>query len=92
MKRGEYDDLVDALRDRMERPEGKELYRKRKQTVEQSYADVKEHRGLRQFHGFGLTRARAQVALVVLAVNGRALLTASNRTHTKPPNANDDAA
>jgi transposase len=92
VKRGEHDDLVDALRDRMERPEGKELYRKRKQTVEQSYADLKEHRGLRQFHGFGLTRARAQVAMVVLAVNGRGLLTARDRARTKPPNANGDAA
>ena len=59
VKRGEHDDLVDALRDRMQRPEGKELYRKRKQTVEQSYADLKEHRGLRQFHGFGLTPAQS---------------------------------
>jgi hypothetical protein len=70
VKRSEHDALVEELRHRMQAPESQALYRKRNHTVEQSYADVKKHRGLRQFHGFGRSRARTQVGVLVLAVNG----------------------
>lgn len=66
--------LVEALGQRMASEHGKELYKLRKQTIELVFADHKEHRGLRQFCGFGLQLAEVQVALLVLLHNGKALL------------------
>jgi hypothetical protein len=37
--------------------------------VEHSFADSKEHRGLRRLHGRGLRRAVAHIGLTVLACN-----------------------
>jgi transposase len=79
VKRSEHDDLYDALRQRMSQPEGQAIYRLRKQTVERQFADLKQHRGLRQFASFGLKRARIQVGLLVLAHNGLELLKARSR-------------
>jgi DDE family transposase len=79
VKRNEHDDLVEELRARMQRPESQEFYARRKQTVEPTFGDLKEHRGLRQFRGFGAARARTQVAILVLAYNGLGLLKARVR-------------
>ena len=57
----------------MKTPEAKELYRQRSQCVERSYADQKEHRGLRKFSGRGLLRATAQAGLSILVHNLRTL-------------------
>ena len=69
IKRSEHEDLAEALQKRMEEPAGQQLYRLRKQTIERHFADMKEHRGLRRFAGFGPASARTQVGLLVLAVN-----------------------
>jgi transposase len=69
VSRLEREELLDALRDRMHTTEAKRLYRLRSRTVELNYADLKEHRGLRRFHGRGLTRAAAEVGLYILAHN-----------------------
>jgi transposase len=79
VKRSEHDDLYDALRQRMSQPEGRAVYRLRKQTVERQFADLKQHRSLRQFASFGLKRARIQVGLLVLAHNGLELLKARSQ-------------
>jgi transposase len=71
VSRMEHEDLLDALRDRMATDEAKRLYKRRSQTVELNYADMKEHRGLRRFHGRGLTRVRTEVGILVLAHNLR---------------------
>jgi hypothetical protein len=92
VKRSEHDELVEELRDQMRRPEAVEFYGLRKQTVELCNADGKEHRGLRQIHGFGLTRARAQVAMIVLVVNGRALVKAREKEHGRPAEPDEAAA
>jgi hypothetical protein len=63
------EELLDALRARMQTEEAKKLYRLRSRTVELCYADLKEHRGLRRFHGRGRSRARTEVGLLVLAHN-----------------------
>ena len=60
IKRSEHDDLYDALRRRMRQPEGQAVYKLRKQTVERQFADLKQHRGLRQFVSFGLERAESR--------------------------------
>jgi hypothetical protein len=69
VSRLEHEDLLDALRARMETPAAKSLYRLRRQTVELRYADLKQHRQLRQFNHYGPRRARAQIGAVVLAYN-----------------------
>jgi transposase len=79
IKRSEHDDLYDALCERMRQPEGQAVYKLRKQTVERQFADLKQHRGLRQFASFGLRRARIQVGLLVLVHNGLELLKARSR-------------
>lgn len=91
VKRSEHDELVEELRARMQSPESQEFYRERKQTVELGFADLKEHRGLRRFHSFGLTRARTQVAMLVLAVNGMAFAKACANPAARPRGADEEA-
>ena len=69
VSRMEHEELLDALRARMQTDEVKRLYKLRSQTVELNYADMKEHRGLRRFHGRGLRRANAEVGVLVLVNN-----------------------
>jgi transposase len=76
IKRSEHEDLVDALRQRMQEPAGKALYKLRKQTVERGFADLKTHRGLYRFRSYGLERARVQVGLLVVMHNALTLLQA----------------
>ena len=57
----------------MKDPEAKALYRQRSQSVERSYADQKEHRGLRRFSGRGQERAAVQTGLSILVHNLRTL-------------------
>jgi hypothetical protein len=74
ISRSEHEDLLAALRERMQSAEAKALYRRRCRTVELVNADWKEHRRLRRFSGRGLARARTQVGLIVLAHNSLTLL------------------
>jgi transposase len=69
VSRMENEELLDALRARMETNAAKQLYKLRSRTVELNYADLKEHRGLRRFHGRGLQRAKAEAGALVLAHN-----------------------
>ncbi len=75
---------MEALRERMARPEAQTLYRPRKQTVELVNADWKEHRRLRRFSGRGLQRARCQVGLIVLAHNLVTLLAEKAKAKAAP--------
>ena len=67
--RSQHEDKVEALRQRMQTPEGEALYKKRGQTVEPRIGDLKAHRGLRCFAGFGMVLALIQVGLLVLIHN-----------------------
>lgn len=69
ISRSEHEELIEALKVRMETAEAKALYRLRRQTVELVYADMKEHRCLRRFSGRGLQRAETEVGLLMLAHN-----------------------
>jgi transposase len=69
VKRSEHEGLVEAHRARMGTTEAKRLYRLRGQTVELGFADVKQHRSMRQFSGRGRGRAQRQVGLTVLVHN-----------------------
>ena len=80
VSRMQNEDLLDALRARMQTADAKQLYRLRSRTVELNYADLKEHRGLRRFHGRGRLRTLAEVGLLVLVHN--LLCVASRRSGT----------
>jgi len=67
-------ELLDEVAARMRSKEGKEQYKKRKQTVEPRHGDMRKHRGLQQLHGCGQAQAQSQVGLLVLAHNGLTLL------------------
>jgi transposase len=69
VRRQEHQELIDAMRARMNTPEAKEKYRDRCCTVERRFADMKTHRGLQRFSGQTPERADAQVGLTVLAHN-----------------------
>jgi transposase len=83
VSRMENEELLDALRARMQTEEAKQLYRQRSRTVELNYADLKEHRGLRRFHGRGRQRAATEVGLLVLAHN--LLCVESHRRQPRAP-------
>jgi transposase len=69
VSRMDNEDLVDALQARMSTSEAKRLYKRRSQTVELNYADMKEHRGLRRFHCRGRSRIKGEVGTLILAHN-----------------------
>lgn len=69
VSRMENEELLDALRERMQTEAAKKLYKLRSQTVELSFADMKEHRDLRRFHGRGLPRVTAEIGCQVLTNN-----------------------
>jgi hypothetical protein len=69
VRRNEHEELIDALKERMQTPQAKQLYKLRRQTVELQFADVKEHRSLRRFSGRGLQHVRIQAGLAVLVHN-----------------------
>jgi hypothetical protein len=83
VKRMQGQELLDEVGARMASAEGKERYRKRKQTVERSHADFRAHRGLDRFRGYGLAAAQSLIALLVLAHNGLALLDARDAKKEK---------
>ena len=88
VSRMQNEELLDALRARMQTEEAKQLYRHRSRTVELNYADLKEHRGLRHFHGRGLLRAAAEIGLLLLAHN--LLSIDSYREQHRAPSINND--
>jgi len=62
-------ELLDAQQEKMNRPDVKERYKLRGQTVERVFGDAKGNRRMERFHGRGLRRARAEIGLLVLAQN-----------------------
>lgn len=69
VSRMENEELLDALRQRMQTPEAQKLYKQRSRTVELNFADLKEHRGLRRFHCRTQNRAKAEIGSLVLTHN-----------------------
>lgn len=69
VKRSQHESLIEAHRARMAADEAQSLYKKRKQTVELGFADIKQHRALRRFPRRGLLHARTQIGLLVLIQN-----------------------
>jgi len=86
VKRYEGEEALERLEQRMRDPAAQQIYRLRGQTVELGNADLKEHRGLRTFRGFGRPRVRAQAGLVLLASNGLKIMhILQRRERGEPP-------
>jgi transposase len=73
VSRAREEERIEELRRRMAGAEAKALYRRRRETVERGFADLKRHRAMDRFHGRGLERALAELGLQVLAHNLRVL-------------------
>jgi transposase len=69
ISRSEHDDLIEALRQRMQTEEAQALYQLRRETIELAYADAKQHRELVRFSGHGQQRAETEVGLLTLVHN-----------------------
>lgn len=69
IKRLDGQELIDAQRQKMMRPDIKQIYARRGQTIERAFADAKGHRSFGRLRGRGLLRARAAIGLLVLAQN-----------------------
>ena len=64
-----------AMKEKMEKPESKALYRLRKQTVEPVFGIIKQALGFRQFLLRGLRKVELEWELVSCAYNLRRLAT-----------------
>jgi hypothetical protein len=69
IKKREDQELLDNQRKKMADPEVQARYRLRAQTVERAFGDSKGNRRLTRFHGRGLTRARTETGIMVVAQN-----------------------
>jgi transposase len=69
LSRSEHEQLIESHREKMETPEAKQLYKQRRQTVEPSFGDTKQHRNYRRVSGRGLEKAKCQTGLTVLCHN-----------------------
>ena len=69
MIRTEEHPKVAAFRQKMQRPEYREIYRQRAPVAEFSNACLKEKRGLRRFLRRGLAKVRAETAWACLSCN-----------------------
>jgi hypothetical protein len=69
LHRSEHEELIEGHRQKMATPQAKELYKQRRQTVEPSFGDSKQHRDFRRVPGRGLDKAKGQTGLTVLAHN-----------------------
>jgi transposase len=67
--RMEEDPKVAAFRQKMQRPEYRDIYRQRAQVAEFSHACLKTKRGLRQFLRRGLVKVRTELAWACLTSN-----------------------
>jgi transposase len=73
VRRMDREDLIEAQHAKMQCPTNKAAYRARGQVVERPFADAKGHRNFDRLHGRGLSRAQAEVGLLVLAQNTLAI-------------------
>lgn len=69
LSRSEHEELIEAHRRKMDTPEAKAIYKLRRQTVETSFGDSKQHRNFRRVNGRGLLKAKIHAGLTVLAHN-----------------------
>jgi transposase len=83
VSRARGEEVIEALRERMRTAAGKALYKRRRQTVERGFADLKAHRRLERLRCRGLERARTQVGLNILVHN--LVVVTQHALMAKPP-------
>ena len=68
-------EFVDTAEEIRKTPEGKGLYKKRKETIERVFADAKEKHGMRYTQYRGLAKVKMQVSLTFTCMNLKKLAT-----------------
>ena len=80
MQRHIWQEFVDTAAAIRRTPEGKELYKRRKETIERVFADAKEKHGMRYTQYRGLAKVKMQVSLTFTCMNLKKLATWMKRT------------
>lgn len=77
--------LLDEQASKMDSDLGRASVRRRSIQVERRYGDSKKHRGGRDLHGCGLSRATAETGLMVMAQNSLALYNLKKTAYDESP-------
>lgn len=80
-----WEDYMERAEDIRHTPKGKEVYQKRKETIERVFADAKVKHGLRFTQYRGLARLRMQVLLTFACMNLKKLATWKRKKGLLPP-------
>ena len=83
VRRFENQVLLDQLKAKMAGEEGVRSSRNRKTRIERRHGDSKHHRGGRELHGRGLSRATAETGLMVVAQNSLTLYLLEKRARVE---------
>lgn len=75
IQRHVWQEFVDTAENIRRTPEGKELYKRRKETIERVFADAKEKHGMRYTQYRGLAKVKMQVGLTFACMNLKKLAT-----------------
>ena len=75
IKRHIWQEFVTAAEQIRKTPDGKALYKKRKETIERVFADAKEKHGMRYTQYRGLAKVKMQVSLTFACINLKKLAT-----------------
>jgi len=73
VERHVWQDALDAITAFTKTPTGKQIYKWRKETIERSFAEGKQHHGLRFARMLGLKNMREQCFLIAAAQNMKRL-------------------
>ena len=66
-------ELSEVMRERLKKPESKQLYRRRMASIEPVFSVIKNVMGFRRFRLFGLAKAQIELTLISVAYNLRRL-------------------
>lgn len=80
-----WDDYMELAEDYRYTPEYKEIYNRRKETIERVFADAKEKHGMRYTRMRGLQRVKMQVTLTFACMNLKKLAKWKQRSHPPKP-------
>jgi hypothetical protein len=83
VRRLELQSVMDEQKRKMASDAGVQSTRNRKMRIERRYGDSKKHRGGRELHGRGLSRATAETGLMVVAQNTLTLYLLAKRAKTE---------
>jgi len=86
LRRSEREDLVDALKLRLNEPESQQLYKKRAASIERCFGDMKANRSLTRFLRRGLRGAKTTVGLWTLLHNGLLWIDEKSQTEKQQKN------